>query len=78
MLSLVESLRKRPYSRARHYDMTLTSCARDKISMASGPDGRPTPPKKKWKQGLLSFPIGGNDNKQVLQSTDQGMYNLFI
>ena len=43
MLSL-ESLHANVFTAgARHYDMTLTSCARDKISMASD---RPPPPKK--------------------------------
>ena len=44
MLSLVESLHTNVFTAGvRHYDMTLTSCARDKISMASD---RPPPPKK--------------------------------
>jgi len=43
-LSLVESLHTNVFiAGARHYDMTLTSCARDKISTASD---RSTPPKK--------------------------------
>jgi len=44
VLSLVESLHTNVFTAgARHSDMTLTSCARDKISMASD---RPPPPKK--------------------------------